>query len=248
MLKGIDLHIAPHSTQVLLGLSGSGKTTTLRLINGLEKADKGSIVIDGKDLARHDLLQLRRQMGYVVQTAGLFPHYTVAQNIGLVPCLLKWSEKEIHARIENLCAKLHLPGTLLNRFPAALSGGQQQRVGLARALAAKPRILLMDEPFGALDPITRAAIRKEFLELDELIETTIVLVTHDVSEAFALGDKIALMHEGKILQNGTPEDLLHKPASPFVDHFLANERVLLELKLSGQYEALEKQYQKPASP
>lgn len=247
VLKGVDLRVEGGSIQVLLGLSGSGKTTTIRLINGLEHPDKGTIEIAGKPLPTHDMLTLRKQMGYVVQSGGLFPHYTVTQNISLVPKLLKWSEKDIAKRIHILCEKLHLPATLLNRLPDALSGGQQQRVGLARALAAKPKILLMDEPFGALDPITRTAVRKEFLALDELKKTTVVLVTHDVSEAFELGDKIALMHQGQIVQNDTPEKLLYQPVDSFVSDFLAHERVLLDLKLSGAYTKLEERFKQKSA-
>jgi osmoprotectant transport system ATP-binding protein len=247
VLKGIDLTIEAGSTQVLLGLSGSGKTTTLRLINGLEQPNQGRVEVDGKALNQHDMITLRKTMGYVVQSGGLFPHYTVAQNIALVLQLLGWSKETIQERTRTLCKKLQLPEELLHRLPDTLSGGQQQRVGLARALAAQPKILLMDEPFGALDPITRVAIRKEFLELDELKNTTVVLVTHDVQEAFLLGDCIALMQEGKVIQNGKPSELLYKPNSNFVRDFVAHEAVLLDLKMSGKYKALEEEYKSSLS-
>ncbi|HBF21354.1 MAG: glycine/betaine ABC transporter ATP-binding protein [Owenweeksia sp.] len=244
VLKGITLQVRKGETLVLLGLSGSGKTTTLKLINGLERADQGDIIFKGVPLSQSDPLQVKRQMGYVIQQGGLFPHYTVFENIAVVPRLLKWEPRKIEERYRHLLEKLHLaPDRFRNQYPAQLSGGQQQRVGLARALAADPPVLLMDEPFGALDPITRAAIRKEFLQLDELREKTVVLVTHDVQEAFEMGDRIALMDRGVIVQCGTPAELLTQPENDFVRSFLGNDQWLLQLKCEGWYEELQKALQ-----
>lgn len=236
VIKGIDLEIKQGETMVLLGLSGSGKTTTLKLINGLILPDEGSITFNGKPLAESNLLEVRRKMGYVIQQGGLFPHYTVFENVAVVPRLLKWAEKIIQSRVKLLLEKLHLdPSEFSDKYPTQLSGGQQQRIGLARALAASPPVLLMDEPFGALDPITRQSVRKEFLELDELREKTVVLVTHDVQEAFELGDRIAIMHQGQIIQNDTPENILAHPSNEFVNEFIKAERLTLTLKNAKIY-------------
>ncbi len=213
----------------LLGTSGCGKTTTLRMLNRLVEADEGIIKINGQNINNIPAHELRRNIGYVLQFNGLFPHYTVEQNIGLVPGLLKWDKKKVNTRTQELMAQLQLPEKYLSLYPAALSGGQQQRVGVARALAADPDVLLMDEPFGALDAVTRASITKDFKELPALQNKTIVLVTHDIQEAFTLGDKIMLMHEGKIMQAGTAADLLFTPASDFVQDFFEEDRLKLEL-------------------
>lgn len=218
-------------TLVLLGTSGSGKTTTLRMINRLINPDEGSISIKGQNVMDQDKEQLRRGIGYVLQNYGLFPHYTVAENIAIVPKLLKWAPGKIAHRTSELLEKLQLPPAQYeSKYPHQLSGGQKQRVGLARALAADPPILLMDEPFGALDPLTRMAVRKDFKDLDELNRKTIVLVTHDVQEAFALGDLVGLMDKGKLEQFGKKEELLFKPANAFVKDFLKHERLQLELQ------------------
>jgi len=214
---------------VLLGTSGSGKTTTLRMINRLIDADSGTITIENKDILKQPPEALRRTMGYVLQGYGLFPHYTVEENISIVPKLLKWSKSKIQLRVDELLIKLQLsPDQYKDAYPANLSGGQKQRVGLARALAADPPILLMDEPFGALDPLTRTAVRKEFKELDELKKKTIILVTHDVQEAFELGNKIGLMDKGELLQLATPSDLLFNPKNEFVQNFFEHQRLQLE--------------------
>jgi osmoprotectant transport system ATP-binding protein len=238
VIQDFSLEIKKGETQVLLGLSGSGKTTVLKLINGLLQADAGSILFENKTLQDQDILEARRRMGYVIQQSGLFPHYTVFQNIAVVPRLLKWSQEKTMVRAKTLLEKLNLqPQDYLNKYPSELSGGEAQRVSVARALAANPPVLLMDEPFGALDPITRVSIRKQFLELDELVEKTIVLVTHDVQEAFAMGDKIALMDQGKIVQNGSPQELLNKP-TPFTQSFIGDEMLSLQLRAQGIYEPL----------
>ena len=216
---------------MLLGTSGSGKTTTLRMINRLIEPDGGSIIIDGKNILDQDIESLRRGIGYVLQNYGLFPHFTVAENIAIVPKLLKWSASKIDGRTDELLTKLHLPpGQYRSKYPHHLSGGQKQRVGLARALAADPPILLMDEPFGALDTVTRMAVRKDFIELDELRKKTIILVTHDVQEAFELGDVIGLMDNGRLEQFGRRQELIFQPRNEFVKNFLKPHRLQLELQ------------------
>lgn len=229
-VKNISFTVEKGETLILLGTSGCGKTTTLKMLNHLIKPDEGSIFINGKDNTQINPEELRLGIGYVLQNHGLFPHYTIAQNIAVVPQLLKWDTEKTKKRIDELIEKLHLPADVKGKFPHQLSGGQQQRVGLARALAASPPILLMDEPFGALDPITRNKIKNEFLTLDELQNKTIVMVTHDVQEAFELGDQICLMDEGEILQIGKPKELLEKPKSEKVSHFLQDQQLQLSLK------------------
>jgi osmoprotectant transport system ATP-binding protein len=230
-VEKISFHVDKGETLILLGPSGCGKTTTLRMLNRLISPSEGLIELDGRDISAIQPEKLRRGIGYVLQHTGLFPHYTVAENIAIVPTLLKWDKKKIRSRSEELLEKLNLPaGQYLNSYPAQLSGGQQQRVGLARALMASPPVLLMDEPLGALDPVTRASIRKEFSELDELKEKTIVMVTHDIMEAFELADRICLMKHGKIEQIGTPYQLLFEPGSAFVADFFHDQRLQLELK------------------
>lgn len=216
---------------VLLGTSGCGKTTTLKMINRLIEADEGIIMVNGNAVGEQDAEQLRRGMGYVMQNIGLFPHFTVEDNIAVVPKLLKWNKEKITQRIHELLDKLHLPENCLKLYPAELSGGQQQRVGLARALIADPPVLLMDEAFGALDNVTRANIRKEFKNLEELKRKTIVMVTHDVQEAFELADRICLMDKGKVMQIGTPKELLFKPVNEFTMEFLDGDRLALEFKV-----------------
>lgn len=227
-VSNVSFTVEEEQTLVLLGTSGSGKTTTLRMLNRLVEPTSGTIAIDGKDIFTLPPHLLRRSIGYVLQGYGLFPHYTVAENIAVVPTLLNWSKERIDQRVNALMEKLHLsPAQYRNVYPAQLSGGQMQRVGLARALAADPPILLMDEPFGALDPLTRRAVQKEFQALDELKKKTVVLVTHDVQEAFALGNKIGLMDNGQLQQLGAPSDLLFSPASVFVSNFFQHQHLLL---------------------
>ena len=226
----ISFEVNEHENLILLGASGCGKTTTLKMLNRLIEPTSGNIWISGKNTSAQKPEELRRSIGYVLQNTGLFPHYTVAENIAIVPQLLKWESKKIEKRIAELIEKLHLSPDQLKAYPNELSGGQQQRVGLARALIADPPILLMDEPFGALDNITRSKIQSEFKDLDELKKKTIVMVTHDVQEAFTLGDRICLMDKGKIIQIGTPAELLFKPANDFVRNFLDGQRLQLEFK------------------
>jgi len=216
----LSMSVATGETLVLLGTSGCGKTTTLRMLNRLVDPDGGTIHIDGTDIQKQPAPELRRRIGYVIQDGGLFPHYTVAEAIATVPKLLNWTPDVIHQRSRELLDKLQLPASSLNRYPSELSGGQRQRVGLARALAARPPVVLMDEPFGALDPFTRRHVRRELFGLTELSETTVVLVTHDVSEALELADRIALMDKGQLVQIGTPDELIKRPANDFVRDFL----------------------------
>ncbi|MBS1504389.1 MAG: ABC transporter ATP-binding protein [Bacteroidetes bacterium] len=226
----ISFEVKEHETLVLLGTSGCGKTTTLKMLNRLIEPTSGSISINGKNILEQKPEELRRGIGYVLQNNGLFPHYTIAENIAIVPQLLQWDSKRISKRVDELMVKLHLSASQLKAYPNELSGGQQQRVGLARALMADPPILLMDEPFGALDNITRSKIQAEFKELDELKKKTIIMVTHDVQEAFELADRICLMDKGKIVQIGIPSELLYKPANDFVRNFLKDQRLQLEFR------------------
>jgi osmoprotectant transport system ATP-binding protein len=228
-VDNISFEVKDGENVVLLGTSGCGKTTTLRMINRLTEATSGNIFVAGKNIKDVSPEELRRNIGYVLQHNGLFPHYTIAENIAIVPELLKWPKQKIKNRTSELLEQLHLPQDYLSLYPQELSGGQQQRVGLARALAADPPVLLMDEPFGALDAVTRASITNEFSELEVLKNKTVVLVTHDIREAFQLGDKILLMDKGKIIQEGTPASLLLNPADNFVSDFFEDQRMQLEL-------------------
>jgi osmoprotectant transport system ATP-binding protein len=226
----ISFEVKEKENLILLGTSGCGKTTTLKMINRLIEPTSGEVLIDGKNILNQSPEILRRSIGYVLQNTGLFPHYTVAENIAIVPQLLKWDKKRTEKRIAELLEKLHLSSAHLNVYPNEISGGQQQRVGLARAIVADPPVLLMDEPFGALDNVTRSKIHAEFKALDELKRKTIIMVTHDVQEAFELGDRICLMDKGKIIQSGTPAELLFKPVNGFVKEFLKEQRLQLEFK------------------
>ena len=229
-VNNISFEVSEGENLVLLGTSGCGKTTTLRMINRLIEPDSGRILLNGKDVRGEKPEILRRGIGYVLQNHGLFPHYTVAENIAIVPRLLHWSKDAIGKRSQELYHKLNLDPSLSEKFPSELSGGQQQRVGLMRSLMINPPVLLMDEPFGALDNLTRVAIRKEFRVLDELVKKTIIMVTHDVQEAFEIGDRICLMDKGEIKQIGTPEMLLFYPANDFVKSFFNEQRLQLKLK------------------
>ena len=225
----ISFDVKEGENVVLLGTSGCGKTTTLRMINRLTEATSGDIFVAEKNIKDVLPQDLRKNIGYVLQNNGLFPHYTVAENIAIVPDLLKWDKQKTAKRTSELLDQLHLPQHYLSLYPQQLSGGQQQRVGLARALAADPPVLLMDEPFGALDAVTRASITREFSQLEVLKNKTIVLVTHDIREAFELGNKILLMDKGKIVQEGSPADLLFNPTGSFVTGFFEGQRMQLEL-------------------
>ena len=216
-VRDVTLRARPRTTLVLLGESGCGKTTTLKMMNRLEEPSSGRIRIDGDDIMRFDAVGLRRQIGYVFQGIGLFPHLTVAENIATVPQLLGWSRADIDVRVEELLGLVGLPASrYAARYPEALSGGQQQRIGVARALAARPRILLMDEPFGALDALTRVELQQQFLRLREQLKLTVVIVTHDVNEALLLGDVIAVMKEGRVIASGEPGQLVRNADDEFV--------------------------------
>ena len=224
-LKNLNLDVIGGELLVLIGGSGSGKTTTLKIINRLITPDKGTVEINGINTKKFDEVTLRRNIGYVIQQIGLFPHLTVKENIGLVPKLDGWGDSELLNRVEYLLNLVDLsPDIFLNRYPKELSGGQQQRVGLARSLAMDPRLILMDEPFGALDPILRKQLQQEFDKIKRDIGRTIIFVTHDIDEAFKLGDRIAIMHEGKLVQVGTPEELLINPANDHVADLVDADR------------------------
>jgi osmoprotectant transport system ATP-binding protein len=214
---------------VLIGPSGCGKTTTLKMMNRLIEPSSGKIVIDGKDASGLPAHVLRRSIGYAIQNVGLLPHLTVAENIAVVPKLLGWDAKRMQARVSALLELIGLESRYGALYPRNLSGGQAQRVGVARALAADPPMMLMDEPFGAVDPLTRERLQNEFLELQRRVKKTIVMVTHDIDEAIKLADRIALMRAGKIEQIGTPEELLEQPANGFVRDFIGSDRGLKRL-------------------
>ncbi|GAC1592810.1 MAG: ABC transporter ATP-binding protein [Hymenobacter sp.] len=231
VVHDVSFEVGAGETLVLLGPSGCGKTTLLKMLNRLVKPDAGTVEINGRDVLAQPAEVLRRGIGYVIQQVGLLPHYTVAENVAVVPRLLGHAPAAIAARTTALLTRLHLPpARYAGQLPHQLSGGQQQRVGLARALAADPPIVLLDEPFGALDPLTRARIRREFRELEELRSKTVVLVTHDVTEAFELADRILLLDAGRVQQLGTPRELLFRPANDFVRRFFAAERLALQLR------------------
>lgn len=225
-VKSLSMEIRRGEFVVLVGPSGCGKTTTMKMINRLVPHTEGVITIDGRNITEVDPVELRRNIGYVIQQIGLFPHLTVAENIALVPSLKGWSKAERKSRAEALMELVGLdPATYADRYPKELSGGQQQRVGVARALAADPDIVLMDEPFGALDPITREQLQDELLALQRRLHKTIVFVTHDMDEALKVGDRIAVMKDGELLQFDTPDKLLKEPAHGFVEQFIGKKRV-----------------------
>ena len=226
----LSLEMIEGETLVLLGTSGSGKTTTMKMVNRLIDPTSGRILIDGSDIMEIDSIKLRRKIGYAIQHIGLFPHMTVAENIAVVPRLLRWSRQQVDERVDQLLAMVDLePAEFRDRYPAQLSGGQKQRIGVARALAADPPVVLMDEPFGALDPITREQLQNEFLELELEIQKTIIFVTHDVFEAVKMADRIALLDAGRLQQLAPPAELVESPANEFVDQFLGQHRFQLSL-------------------
>lgn len=221
-LDGVSLAVPEGRTLVLLGTSGSGKTTALKTVNRLVEADAGQVMVLGQDVTRWDPIVLRRRTGYVIQEAGLLPHQTVAANVSLVPRLLGWPEERRRERARELLALVGLaPERFARLLPAQLSGGERQRVGIARALAADPPLLLMDEPFGALDPLTRRRLQDEFRALQQRLGKTVLLVTHDVPEALRLGHQVAVMHAGRVLQQGPPEEIRDRPLPGFVQEFVA---------------------------
>ncbi|WP_294645562.1 ABC transporter ATP-binding protein [uncultured Aureimonas sp.] len=223
VVDDVSLTIEPRTVMAIVGTSGSGKTTLMRMINRMIEPTSGEIRIDGTDIRSVPGPLLRRRIGYVIQNHGLFPHRTVAENIATVPRLLGWSERDIAVRVEELLELFQMPAReFAGRLPQELSGGQQQRVGVARALAARPNILLMDEPFGALDPIIRAKAQSDLEALQKATETTIVLVTHDMEEAIRLGHRIAVMRAGRVVQCATPSEILARPADGFVEEMVGS--------------------------
>ncbi len=241
VVDDVSLTIAPRTVTVVVGTSGSGKTTLLRMVNRLVEPTSGAIRLDGEDNRALPGYELRRRIGYAIQGHGLFPHRTVAENIATVPTLLGWARARIEAKVEELLSLFQLdPASFGPRFPHELSGGQQQRVGVARALAAEPKVLLMDEPFGALDPIIRAKAQDDLLAIQKHFQTTIILVTHDMEEAFHLADRIAVMDKGKVVQYATPAEMLLKPATPFVESLIgAGERPYRLLAIAPVSSAVE---------
>ncbi|CND96308.1 ABC transporter ATP-binding protein [Yersinia nurmii] len=233
-VDNLSLDIAKGEFTVLIGTSGSGKSTTLKMINRLIEHDEGQIHFAGEEIQKFKPEDLRRRMGYAIQSIGLFPHWTVEQNIGTVPQLLKWPREKIRQRVTELLNLLQLDADQFrHRYPHELSGGQQQRVGVARALAADPEVLLMDEPFGALDPVTRSALQFEIARIHQMSGRTIVLVTHDIDEALNLADRIVLLDQGKVVQQGTPIQMLTQPANDFVRDFFGRSDLGIKLLALG---------------
>jgi osmoprotectant transport system ATP-binding protein len=229
---GVSVDVPAGALVVLLGPSGCGKSTLLRTINRLVVPQRGTIEVDGRDVASVDAETLRRGIGYVIQAVGLFPHMTVAENVAVVPQLLKWSPGDIAVRIDELLELVRLdPARYRDRYPRELSGGEQQRVGVARALAARPRVLLMDEPFGAIDAIVRQALQDETLRIHRALGTTILFVTHDVDEALRIADRIVVMKDGRVEQDDTPLRVLAKPATPYVGSLLDAKDTVRRLQL-----------------
>ncbi|MDC8804048.1 ABC transporter ATP-binding protein [Halomonas pacifica] len=228
----ITMEVPAGEICILLGPSGCGKTTTLKMINRIVRPSSGKVFIDGEDTTGMDTQTLRRNIGYVIQQIGLFPNMTIEENITVVPRLLGWDKAKYRERARELMAMIALePDAFLKRYPNELSGGQQQRIGVARALAADPPVMLMDEPFGAIDPINRAVIQDEFLKMQQELKKTIMFVSHDIDEAIKMGDRIAVFRAGKLVQYDTPDDLLSAPKDAFVESFLGEDRALKRLNL-----------------
>ena len=238
VVDDVSMLIEPRTITVIVGTSGSGKSTLLRMINRLVEPTSGRVLIDGKDTREEPAHLLRRRIGYAIQGLGLFPHRTVADNIATVPRLLGWDDARVRARVNELLEVFQLdPAAYAAKFPHELSGGQQQRVGVARALAAGPNVLLMDEPFGALDPIIRNTAQDDLLDIQRRFGTTVIVVTHDMDEAFRLGDRVAVMSRGRLLQHDRPEMLITKPADPFVSQLIGSgdkSLKLLSLTTAGE--------------
>ena len=231
-LDALSLTVPAGEICVLVGPSGCGKTTAMRMVNRLIDITEGDILVGGRSVRERKPDDLRREIGYVIQQVGLFPHRTIGENIGTVPKLLGWDKRQVRGRVEELLELIGLPQEMAGRYPAQLSGGQRQRVGVARALAADPPLMLMDEPFGAIDPITRERLQDEFLRLHNEIRKTVIFVTHDIDEAIKMGDRIAILHQGGVLaQYATPDELLASPANEFVERFVGADRGLKRLSL-----------------
>jgi osmoprotectant transport system ATP-binding protein len=232
VLENINLSVRNGETLVIIGPSGSGKTTLLKHINKLYIPDSGRILLEDQDIRQLDTVRLRRRIGYVIQEVGLFPHLTLFENIALVAKILKWDTKRIRKKIDELRHLLNIGDIdLENKYMHEISGGQRQRVGIARALITDPDIILLDEPFGALDPVTRVSVRKEFRKLEDLIQKTMVMVTHDISEALETADRICVMDKGKIMQTGTASELLFKPVNSFIKDFFHHDLFKHQMQL-----------------
>lgn len=239
-VDALDLTVEANRVCVLIGPSGCGKTTTMRMVNRLIEPTSGRIRVGGEDVTQADPVALRRHIGYVIQQIGLFPHMTIAQNVATVPKLLGWDAARIRARSEEMLDLVGLdPALYLPRYPRHLSGGQRQRVGVARALAADPPVMLMDEPFGAVDPVVRGRLQEEFLAILKRLKKTVILVTHDIDEAIRMGDMVAIMKDGRLVQYDTPDRLLAAPADDFVADFVGADRALRRLSLVTAADALE---------
>ena len=226
ILRDLSLQACSGEILILLGRSGSGKTTALKLVNRLREHSSGEVLVNGRSTRDWDIIQLRRHIGYAIQEVGLFPHFTIARNIGLIPELEEWPKDKLRARVDELVKLVGLNADVVARYPHQLSGGQRQRVGVARALAADPPILLMDEPFGALDPLTRADLQREFLSLQQKLKKTVVFVTHDLHEALLLGSQIALLEEGKLVSCNTPGEFVASSeplVKKYVEAFAADD-------------------------
>jgi osmoprotectant transport system ATP-binding protein len=235
----LDLHVPAGATCVLIGPSGCGKTTTLRMTNRLIEPSAGRILIEGEDVTQTNPVRLRRRIGYVIQQVGLFPHMTVAENVATVPQLLRWPPAQIRHRVDEMLNLVGLdPSQFMSRYPRQLSGGQRQRVGVARALAADPPVMLMDEPFGSVDPIVRTRLQNEFLAILRQLKKTVIFVTHDLEEAIQMADFVAIMRDGRLIQFDTPDQLLACPADAFVSDFVGTDRALKRLALITAGEAL----------
>jgi osmoprotectant transport system ATP-binding protein len=239
-VDGLDLTIEKGRVCVLIGPSGCGKTTTMRMVNRLIEPTSGRIIVGDRDVTEADPVELRRHIGYVIQQIGLFPHMTIAQNVATVPKLLGWDPQKIMSRSEEMLDLVGLdPAQYLSRYPRHLSGGQRQRVGVARALAADPPVMLMDEPFGAVDPIVRGRLQDEFLAILKRLKKTVILVTHDIDEAIRMGDVVAIMQDGRLVQYDTPDRLLAAPVNAFVADFVGADRALRRLSLVRAADAAE---------
>lgn len=237
----VDMEVGEGEICVLLGPSGCGKTTNLKMINRLVTPTSGKIYIDGKDTDEYDPVELRRNIGYVIQQIGLFPNKTIEENICIVPDMLGWDRKKSRTRAAELLELVALdPSLFLHRFPKELSGGQQQRIGVIRALAADPPVMLMDEPFGAIDPINREVIQDEFLKMQRTLRKTIMFVSHDIDEAVKMADKVAIFRDGKLEQCSSPDDILAHPANPFIADFVGGDRTLKRLRLVKVSDAMSK--------
>ncbi|RLM53802.1 ABC transporter ATP-binding protein [Halobellus sp. Atlit-31R] len=238
-IEDISFTVEAGTTTVLVGPSGCGKTTTMKLVNRLEDPTEGTVRFDGTDIEKLDEIELRRDVGYVIQEIGLFDHMTVGENVSTVPELKGWEQARIDDRVDELLSLMDLPAEQYrDQYPGELSGGQRQRVGVARALAADPDVMLMDEPFGALDPITRENLQNEFLDIQAEINTTILFVTHSIDEALKMGDRIAIFDVGELVQYDTPDEILSNPKNEFVEDFIGDDRTLKQLQVTPVREVM----------